>query len=658
MGLSTIILPVLLISSLSGVHPLIGYDCEAEHINKTTISLVETPECEIQAPNITTISQTVVVTQTMTVQEVPFIRCLVVAYNHIWYCGKTIDTQAEAGYYSSVIDVTSDECRRMIEDRIYIYRLGNLRHITLDKGGRMSVSFTSWGSIRRDSCEPGGALEANGRSYDRHTQNTRLELIYGTGAARLDIEQKSLMMPNGMRCEVGLERCELADYGIVFWKQPVPECTSMAKDQAVIFQGFANVTTNHARAETFVTVKDGGHLFQIKLETRTTEICGYKSYYTEHPKLYITLIAGGPPFPLKKVEGLDVDMSSYVNSKLVFSMRHTKSQVDQLFSVFNHQRCMMENRITSNMMTLALTSPREFAYQYFGEPGYTAVVRGEVVHVAKCRPVPVIPIPTPLCYNELPVQHNNKTFFLSPRTKILLRMGTIIDCFPDLGSQFKISNKWVTMTSAGLMAVPRPQVITPEPLNYEFEEMKDLSSGGLYTAETLWKYQKILTSPIEEKVLTSRIVSALKGETDLPEGYSMSNTFTHSDYSIITEVIGDGWSRIWGGVKSFGHWAAIGFGIWHSFGLLRSIINCAFTYVSLRDGLKWWAALLGCCCSSAATLISSGRIYRQLRRKTPRVPPRANTNVAQIEETAAFDMTPILRGDPAYITVVDAQPGR
>lgn len=68
----------------------------------------------------------------------------------------------------------------------------------------------------------------------------------------------------------------------------------------------------------------------------------------------------------------------------------------------------MKNRITENMMTLALLSPKEFAYQYFKSPGYTAVVRGEVAHVAKCREVAVIPkVMDSECYNELPVICNN-----------------------------------------------------------------------------------------------------------------------------------------------------------------------------------------------------------------------------------------------------------
>jgi hypothetical protein len=43
------------------------------------------------------------------------------------------------------------------------------------------------------------------------------------------------------------------------------------------------------------------------------------------------------------------------------------------------------------MMVSAATNPKEFAYHYFEGPGYSAVVKGEVVHVAQYRTVSVEP---------------------------------------------------------------------------------------------------------------------------------------------------------------------------------------------------------------------------------------------------------------------------
>lgn len=212
--------------------------------------------------------------------KILFYRCLVIAYNFIWRCGTSIDTNTNGGYYSQV---NRDDCKKMVEEGIYTYTKGNERRIFLAKGGRMSDSFVSWGGITRDSCKEGPSLSVNGKSFEKHTQNTRLELTYTTGTARLDMESKVLMMPNGMRCELEQEYCELADYGEIYWKQPVPQCTSSQGDQSIIYRGEATLAVNEATKERFVTVEQEGYYFQIKLEERITGtyICGYRSFFTE-----------------------------------------------------------------------------------------------------------------------------------------------------------------------------------------------------------------------------------------------------------------------------------------------------------------------------------------------------------------------------------------
>lgn len=95
-------------------------------------------------------------------------------------------------------------------------------------------------------------------------------------------------------------------------------------------------------------------------------------------------------------------MMNYMNSKIVRSMCHTKRQVDKLFHLLKKERCLTQNRITSNLMSLAIISPINVAFSYFNMPGYAAVTRGKDDQVAKCTPVFVIPKHDTgdLCKNE------------------------------------------------------------------------------------------------------------------------------------------------------------------------------------------------------------------------------------------------------------------
>ncbi|KAL1454602.1 hypothetical protein WDU94_010818 [Cyamophila willieti] len=105
---------------------------------------------------------------------------------------------------------------------------------------------------------------------------------------------------------------------------------------------------------------------------------------------------------------------------------------------FELDRCILEQKILDNYLTLAISNPSEFAYQYFGKPGYMAVARGEVIHISQCKPVLVVPRVTEQCFNELPVMFNNVTHFLTPRNRLLVTVGTIVECVPGLESRFKL----------------------------------------------------------------------------------------------------------------------------------------------------------------------------------------------------------------------------
>jgi len=92
------------------------------------------------------------------------------------------------------------------------------------------------------------------------------------------------------------------------------------------------------------------------------------------------------------------------------------------------QRCNLEQQVLKGALSLAINSPDEFAYQIMKGPGYMAVISGEVVHIIKCTLVDVKIQHVKECNLELPVQKGNETYFLSPRTHILIKTGTQISC--------------------------------------------------------------------------------------------------------------------------------------------------------------------------------------------------------------------------------------
>lgn len=105
-----------------------------------------------------------------------------------------------------------------------------------------------------------------------------------------------------------------------------------------------------------------------------------------------------------------------------------------------NQRCKLENQIISNHLTLAFISPNDFAYMYMKGPGFTAQVISEVIHIIKCQSIDVTLRSTDKCYLELPVAANNKSYYMTPRSHLLLNFGTEISCNELLSPQYFLSN--------------------------------------------------------------------------------------------------------------------------------------------------------------------------------------------------------------------------
>ena len=72
-------------------------------------------------------------------------------------------------------------------------------------------------------------------------------------------------------------------------------------------------------------------------------------------------------------------------------------------------------------------------------PGYMAMVAGKVMHVIKCIPVE---IKIKHRVQELQVTYNNNTYFLTPKTHILKKRGTIVNCNQVLSMQYLIDQTW------------------------------------------------------------------------------------------------------------------------------------------------------------------------------------------------------------------------
>lgn len=594
---------------------LVAFDCRSKSVNITSISLVTTPSCETSQKNLTYEPVKLAVTQATERYELPFYRCRVEARHVMGRCGLVIDTFHNAGLYSDVVRVAREECKSMHDRNLYrIVKGGALVDIQLNPKGQTRYSYVSRGSVKPDgSCTPGADFVKDGREYDRPLVNTELTITKSTGTAIVAVEDKLVKLPNGNNCPLHEEACFDADYGDVFWKVPIPSCSGDEAEKSLVYEGPGTLVQDTAEntSVSYIHVHYGGYDFQVLLDRRQEIICGYRSYYTEHPRLFVTILSGdGPNFPLKrKVSAVDVSLLSFVNSKLVYSFRHIRQEVGRLFDLFNHDRCQSHNRITQNLLSIALLSPQEFAYTY-GGPGHTAVTRGEVIYLASCKPVVVVPdLNMTGCYNELPVMYNNRTYFMTPRSRILIEVGSPLPCLPDLLPKYFLNENWYVKTDHGLIETRPPHAIAPNKLSYKFRELSGITGGGLYRTDMIMKYQAALVSPMVEAVIATRVVGSLKGEAALPSGYGYSSAFSPLDYEAIRSKVGGFWDRFTDAAVRAGGWFGFVLIVFGVYKFLLYILSVVINFMHVRKDVGFLWAIPICLFDVLCNLVFHGRIW-------------------------------------------------
>ena len=118
---------------------------------------------------------------------------------------------------------------------------------------------------------------------------------------------------------------------------------------------------------------------------------------------------------------LDLDMNLYRDSKFVYLERHIGMSLQELNANIMSKICRIHWQVLANLQSLAMIDPPEFAYAWKKEPGYTVLVRGEVIYIIKCTPVQVLVRTTTYCGHELPVSYLNELCFMIPRSHVLTR---------------------------------------------------------------------------------------------------------------------------------------------------------------------------------------------------------------------------------------------
>ncbi|XP_031781017.1 phosphoglycerate mutase family member 5 isoform X1 [Nasonia vitripennis] len=391
--------------------------------------------------------------------------------------------------------------------------------------------------------------------------------------------------------------------GHTFWDVlPTGECFKNAYD--ILFKGIATKYTSNENKEIVYAVRSNDITFALSTRNKIMH-CNREFIRTEHPKLLIAVKDSKLNMYFYETDrvnndhSVNLDLFTYVNSTFVYIEKHLRKQINNLYVNIITEKCELEKKVIQNSLSIATLAPDEFAYNIMKHPGYIARVAGEVVHLIKCIPKTVKILHLNECYNHLPVLTGNETWFLTPKTYILIKRGIKelqSDCNSIIPTYYKIAEKWIKFGSKPIKT-EAPNVLKPNTkIGWTFESIEGLATSRVYSQNDLDKLQQQLMLLIEKASLLNVIAREMAGEHTSGEIFT-ENTLKHiadSTWHLIIEKL-----TTWGSFSSAFIMILI---ILH---IGKLIIDTIIRGYTLHTIYGWSIYLIGALFSSITHLLTS-----------------------------------------------------
>ncbi|CAG5020869.1 unnamed protein product [Parnassius apollo] len=293
----------------------------------------------------------------------------------------------------------------------------------------------------------------------------------------------------GLACKYTAGYCIDAYEGMITWDIITDDKCSM-NSYLVLYRGrvskiIIKSTYNSQDAYTMYSVKDGKFLATL-IERGSKVICGITVIVTDHPKLLIQEVKNGLYyFKQDTLTAKNMDIFLYVNAKFTHIENHMRREISSMYETLVQEQCKTRRSLLQTQLSLATIDPVEFAYTYKQEPGYSAIVMGEQVHIVKCRAVYVTSRKTEGCFNELPINYTGQLMFMAPRSRIIQRTGTPVTCSVLMQPAFQLSNSWF-VSQNGLTKKSEPSQLSPvTDTKWVYTDAGELATQGIYSYKDL-----------------------------------------------------------------------------------------------------------------------------------------------------------------------------
>ena len=308
--------------------------------------------------------------------------------------------------------------------------------------------------------------------------------------------------------------------------------------------------------------------------------------------------------------------------------------------------CELEIQTITALQSIAILDPVEFAYGWNKKPGYSALIRGEVVHMVKCVPVSVHLHTTNICTNELPVLYLGQLRYMNARTHILSEYGEEVACNAMFPVKYRLQGQWFSLGPTLIKAMA-PELLKLN-INYSDWTYTEVNVGtaGIYSPHDISRQRMAVLFPLELRAITRSIASTIGGYRRTPSAFQLSNLL---DQDYLDSAISSYWDRVHSGLQTFGIYSGAIMGLVMIAKLLSLLMKGSINFYILTSMFGRCCAILGVICPTLAhsamifgneEIKTSGKpkatvkgAFRAFKnRSAPKDPPVTMSDVAAVHE--------------------------